>query len=111
MALVVVAAARLSWAVASWILADCHVAFAWSSWARSDAVAALARTWPFLTWSPTFTLSVSTRQVVPELAEDELDAPSCGAEPKISPYVVDAATVPVEVTSWLMVPRVTVEVR
>ena len=65
------------------------------------AVSAVASVWPAVTLSPTATATVFTNQVLlpaPFDAADDEDA-SCGSEPKASPYVALALSVPLATTS------------
>ena len=113
MAAVVVAAVSASFAFASWILELLTDAAASVSWRLRSVVSAVARTAPFLTVSPTLTLSVETRHVVePELEPVAAVAPARWAgAPNETPYDALEATLPVAATSLVTSPVATAPVR
>ena len=81
----------------SWIRADRQDAVASASWRLRSADAPVASTAPFLTASPTLTVTSLTVHVA--VPASPVSAPDRWAVvPKARPYVVAAATLPVAAT-------------
>ena len=70
-------------------------------------MSAVARTWPFLTGSPTLTLTSVAVHVVEPLAAAAVVLARCAGEPNARPYEALEATLPVAATSSVTSPVAT----
>ena len=77
---------------------------------RSD-VSAVASTWPFLTASPTLTLTSVAVHVVDPLEAAAVVLARCAGEPNARPYEALDATLPVAATSLVTLPVAAAPVR